>query len=230
MTSSGTYAYSLSNAEGVLAAFERIQLDATDLKQRHFIAARREINLLFSEWSNKQVNLWEVTLNSFPLVSGTATYTLPSNVVMVLDAYFSQNQGLTDQTDIYMTPISRDEYASYPQKQTPANIVTMYWFNRQITPTFTTFPVINTSGFYINYYCVTQIQDANLASGETPDIPYRWYDAFVAGLAYRLSRSFKPELEDKRKIDAKEAWEAAASQDVENANLVASLDIGAYYR
>ena len=230
MTSSGTYTYSLSNAEGVLAAFDRLGLDATDLKQRHFIAARREINLLFSEWSNKQVNLWEVTLNSFPLVSGTATYTLPSNVVMVLDAYFSQNQGLVDQTDIYMTSISRDEYASYPQKQTPANIVTMYWFNRQITPTFTTFPVINSSGYYINYYCVTQVQDANLASGETPDIPYLWYDAFVAGLAHRLSRSFKPELEDKREKDAEKAWNKAAAQNIENANMTISPDVGVYYR
>jgi hypothetical protein len=230
LTSSGTYTYSLANAEAVLAAFERIQMDATELKQKHFLAARREINLLLSDWANKQVNLWKVTLNSFPLVSGTATYTLPSNVVMVLDAYFSSNEGTVTQTDIYMTPISRDAYASYPQKQTPANIVTMYWFNRQIVPTFTTFPVINVNGNFVNYYCVTQMQDANLANGETPDIPYMWYDAFVADLSWRMAMSFKPEMEDKRKMGRDEAWKVAASQGTENVNLTISPDVGAYYR
>ena len=106
----------------------------------------------------------------------------------------------------------------------------MYWFNRQITPTLTTYPVINASGYYINYYCVTQIQDANVTGAETPNIPYLWYDAFVAGIAYRLARVFKPELEDKRKMDAKEAWEIAAAQNVENANMTLTPDIGAYYR
>ena len=230
MTSSGTYTYSLSNSEGVLAAFERIGMEPTDLKQKHFLSARREINLLLSDWANKQVNLWKVTLNSFALISGTATYTLPSNVVMVLDSYFSSNQGLVNQTDLYMTPISRDEYASYPQKQTPSGTVTMYWFNRQIIPTFTTYPVINANGFFINYYCVTQMQDANLPSGETPDIPYRWNDAFVAGLAHRMARSWKPELEDKRQADAEKAWTAAAAQDTENSNLTIAMDVGAYYR
>src|SRR5271154_635374 len=103
MTSSGTYTYSLSNAEAVLAAFERIQIDATEVKQRHMLTARREIDLLMADWSNRQVNLWKVTLNSFPLVSGTAAYTLPTNVVMVLDSYFSTNQGTATQTDLLMT-------------------------------------------------------------------------------------------------------------------------------
>src|SRR5258705_10262395 len=110
MTSSGTYNFPTSNAESVLAAFDRIGLAPTDLKQRHFLTARREINLLFSEWSNKQVNLWKVELNSITLVSGVATYTLPGRVIMVLDAYYSINQGQTDQTDLFMNPISRDEY------------------------------------------------------------------------------------------------------------------------
>lgn len=231
MTSSGTSAFSLQNSEGVLAAFERIQLEPTELKQRHFLTARRELNLLFSEWANKQVNLWEVVLRSVALVSGTASYTLASDVVMVLDAYFSTNQGLVTQTDLIMNPISRDEYAGYPQKQTPSAQVTMYWFNRLITPVLTTFPVYNSSTpAFINYYACVQMQDANLAGGETPDVPYLWYDAMVAGLSHRLSRTFKPDLEDKRKMDAKEAWEIAAAQNIENTNMSITPDIGVYYR
>ncbi len=230
MTSSGTYTFSLSNSEGILAAFERIGMDPSELKQRHFMTARRELNLLNGEWSNKQVNLWEVTLSSIALVSGTATYTLPASVVMVLDAYYSTNQGTSTQTDLFMNPMSRDEYAGYPQKQTPGQ-PTMYWFSRQITPTLTIYPVYNLSTTnYINYYACTQIQDANLPSGSTPDIPFLWYDAMVAGMSHRLARVFKPELEDKRKVDAKEAWETAASQNIENTNLTITPNLGSYYR
>ena len=231
MTSSGTSAFSLANSEGVIAAFERIQVDPTEIKQRHILTARREMNLLFSEFSNKQVNLWKVVLRSFPLVSGTATYTLANDVVMVLDSYFSTNQGTVTQTDLIMNPISRDEYAGYPQKQTTGAQTIMYWFNRQITPTITTYPVFSSAtASYINYYACVQIQDANMAGGETPDVPYLWYDAMVAGMAYRLARVFKPELEDKRKIDAKEAWDIAAAQNTENVNLTIVPDVGAYYR
>jgi len=230
MTSSGTYSFSLSDGEAVLAAFDRIGKESTELKQKHFVTARREMALLFADWNNRQVNLWKVQLNTITLVSGTATYTLPTNVVMVLDAYYSTNQGLVSQTDLIMNPISRDEYAGYPQKQSPGT-PTMYWFNRQITPTLTTFPVSNnTAASYINYYAAIWVQDAALGSGQTPDIPLLWYDAMVAGLAHRLARTYAPELEDKRKMDAMDAWNVAAANNIENVNMSISPDIGVYYR
>lgn len=43
MTSSGTYNYQLSNGEAVLAAFDRIGMSATEIKQRHMTTARRAI-------------------------------------------------------------------------------------------------------------------------------------------------------------------------------------------
>ncbi len=231
MTSSGTYNYSLSNSESVLAAFDRIGLAPTDLKQRHFLSARRELNLLFSEWSNKQVNLWKVELLSILLVSGTATYTLPARVVLVLDAYYSTDQGLSTQTDLFMNPISRDEYAGYPQKMNPGT-PTMYWMDRLITPTLTTYPVydVSSSTAYINYYACVQVQDALLPGGETPDIPVLWYDALVAGMAHRLSRAYAPALEALRKADAQEAWNVAASQNIENINVTITPNIGTYYK
>src|SRR5271170_1392745 len=134
MASSGTYNFSVSNGEAVIDAFERCGLMMPKLEQEHFLTARRQLGLLLNtEWSNRQVNLFAVTLNSQPLTQGTATYTLPANVVMVLDAYRSTTSGGV-QNDIWMTPISRDDYAGYPQKSIQAPSTT-YWFNRQITPT-----------------------------------------------------------------------------------------------
>ncbi len=230
MASSGTYNFSLTTGDSVITAFRRVKVPAPQLRQEHMVTARQEMNLLFVEWANKQVNLFKVTLTSVTLSSGTATYSVPSNVVMILDAYITRNAGTQQATDVYITPLSRTEYASLANKQIPGQ-PTQFWFDRLISPTVTMFPVPDANGPYVlNYYACLQMQDLNLAGGETPDIPYRWYDAFVAGLAHRLSRGYAPELEDKRKLDAKEAWMTAAAQDTENVGLSLSPSMIRYYR
>ena len=229
MTSSGTYAFGPSSGGLVIAAYERCQIRAPSLRQEHFATARNELNFLFSEFSNKQVNLWKVELISLTLVDGTASYDVPGRVVMILDAYLRVNDGEDDQTDRYIMPISRTDYASYAAKQTEG-LPTVYWFNRQISPTITVYPVINDSGYLLNYYACSQIQDAAMAGGETPDVPYLWLDALVAGLAHRLARVYAPQLEPSRKMDAKEAWDIAAAQNIENVPVVLAPGIGRYYR
>jgi hypothetical protein len=238
VASSGTYTYSLSNGEAVLAAFDRIQIRYPSIQQHHMLTARREINLLFSEWSNRQVNLWKVpnTPNQLSLVQGTANYTLPANVVMILDAYRSINTGASNETDIYMTPISRTEYASYAAKSSQAP-PTVFWFERQIIPTVTMYPAPDGGGPYVfQYYPVLQIQDANLQGGETPDLPYRWLDPLVAGLTLRLGRAYPPQGVDllawRKELNEEyeAAWGLAAKQDVENVPLSLMPTIGGYYR
>lgn len=229
MASSGTYSYSLSNGSLILGAFERIQIFAPSLRQEHMLTARREINLAFAEWSNRQPNLWEVSPTAVTLVDGTATYDIASKVVMILDAYISINYGDDDQTDYIIMPFDRSDYASVAQKQTPGR-PSNYWFNRQISPTLTLWPVPNDSIYTLTYYACTQMQDANLAGGETPDVPYRWLDALTASLSHRLSRVYAPQLEAQRGKDAQDAWEIAATQDVEAVNFAVVPALSGYYR
>lgn len=230
MTSSGTYAFSPSNGEMILAAFERVRVHSPEIRAEHMTTARREVNFLLSSWSNKTPNLWTVSLNTITLTQGGATYSIPANVVMVLDGYYSINTGQSNQTNRYITPISRSEYATYanPQTQAPP---TVYWFDRLISPTITFYPTPDGNGPYVfNYYAAQQIQDANLPGGETPNVPYRFLDALVADMAHRFSRAYAPDLEQLRKADAKEAWEIAATQDTEGVPLTIAPAIGSYYR
>lgn len=230
MTSSGTYNFSLSNGESVISAFERVNVKLPELRQEHWLTARRELNLLFIEWNNKQVNLWKVELDTIPLVSGTATYTLPQKTILVLDGYITTNAGSQyGQNNRYITQLSRTEFSSLSNPNTPGP-PTQYWFNRQITPTITFWPVPDSNGPYtFGYYRAVQIQDANLPAGGTPDLPERWLDALVAGLAHRLSRTYAPNLEALRKQDAMDAWTVAASQDIEVVNLSLSPPLQRYY-
>lgn len=230
MTSSGTYSFSVSNGEAVIAAFERCQVRATSLRQEHMVTARRELNLLLVQWANLQVNLFKVVQSTISLVAGTATYSLPPETVLVLDAVITTNPGSQfGQTNRYVTPFSRTEYASLANPNTPGP-PTQYWFDRLISPTITFWPVPDNGGPYtFTYWRVDQMQDANLPNGETPDVPYRALDALVAGLAHRLSRVYAPQLEALRKADAQEAWEVMASQDIEPVNLTIAPPIGRYY-
>jgi hypothetical protein len=183
----------------------------------------RAANLTLVEFSNRQPNLWEVGLTSTSLVVGTGTYTLNANVVMILDAYISD--GTTDQI---ITPISRTEYAAYPNK-TQAGSPVVYWFNRQATPTITLWPVPDDATETLNFYSVRQTQDANLASGENVEVPYRWLDAFVASLAWRLAEIYRPDVEQNMLTKAERAWRYAAEQDTENTPLYIYPQLGKYF-
>ncbi len=195
------------------------------------VTARLESNLQMVHFSNLQPNLFKVELISVTLVSGTQNYSIPSRVVMILDAYVSTNFGTAQQTDRYVSPISRTEFASLANKASPGQ-PSQYWFQR--TPPnqlVSMYPVPDASGPYtLNYYACSQMQDTNLAGGETPDIPYLWLDAYVSGLAYRFARVYKPELETVRKADAKEAWDIAAAQNTENVSFSLSPQLSSYFR
>lgn len=217
MASSGSYSFNPAISDVVLSAYSRLQIRRTALLAEHLVDAARESNYLLVEWSNKQVNLWKSETQTVPLVAGTATYTLPSRTVMVLAAYIRTGSGVS-QNDRLIFPVSTYEYSSFPNKN-QQGFPSVFWFNRQIIPQITLWLVPDTAAYTLVLQTATQIQDANLPNGETLDVPYRWLDAFVAGLAHRLSRIWKPELEQARKADAMEAWGVAATNDVENVNM-----------
>lgn len=238
MTTSGTYAFAPSNGELVLAAYERDLIRAPSIRQEHMATARRELNLLFSAWSNKTPNLWKVIRTQTTLTAGVATYSIPANTIMLLDVSIVLNFGTAGESRRYITPIPRAEYLSYANQQTPGP-PTVYWFDRLISPTVTFWPVPDNNGPYtFDYFSCLQMQDANLPAGETPDVPYRWLDAIVAELAYRFSRTYPPTVPGldpmgfraMLKADAKESWDAAAGQDTENALVTFAPGIGTYYR
>lgn len=227
MSTSGTYAFNPLIGDAALTAFSRIQVKSSALTQEHMFNVRMEGNLLQVDWSNKGVTLWTVDLQSVALVQGQATYDVPTNTVMMLDTYISTGSLPTNR---WITPISRTEYASMPnpQQQAPP---TVYWFDRLIAPTVTLWPVPDNGGPYtLEYYRYRQIQDAEFAGGNSPEVQYLFLDAWVAGLAHRLARHYAPALEMLRKADAKDAWDVAANQNVENVNFYIVPGLRNYFR
>ena len=87
MATSGTTAFDLNIDDIIEEAYERIGMrtnSGNDLR-----SARRSLNLLFSEWGNRGIHLWKVKLNQIIFTAGVATYSVPTQVNDVLEAYIS---------------------------------------------------------------------------------------------------------------------------------------------
>lgn len=223
-TYSGTYNFAPTGSEFVLMAFGRIQVRPAELTQTHMFNARMAMNLLLSEISNQQPNLWQVGLQSLPLTQAIASYAIPTSTVMILDMYI--NYGGVDH---YIWPISRTDYASYAVKTTQGPPV-VFWYDRLISQTVTFYPTPDSNGPYVaNFYSVRQTQDADVQNGYNVEIPYRFYEAYCAGLAWKLAEIYAPQLEDKMFTRYQRAWTIAATQDVENVGLFITPGISSYY-
>jgi hypothetical protein len=229
MTTSGTYTFNPSLGELTLYAYNLIGLRNTSLVQEHMQTARMATNLLLARWSNQGVNLWAVDLETVSLVQGTSTYSVPADTVMILDAYITIAQGNSN-TDRIILPISRTEYASYPNKE-QQGFPTTYWFDRLLDPTITLWPVPDGGeASTLKYYRVRRLQDANYTAGQTVEIPYLWLEAFAYGLATRLAQVWSPEKVQIMKPFADEAYQIAADQNTEYVSQYISPQIQGYFR
>lgn len=228
MATSGTYTFNPSLGEVTIYAYQLIGVRPTALLQEHMDAARTATNMMFTRWSNQGVNLWQVVLNSTPLIQGQSTYTVDASTVVILDAYISTTSG-SSSIDRIILPISRTEYASYPNK-TQQGFPTTFWFNRLLSPTITLWPVPDGTQTSLNYYSVLRIQDANLTGTQEMDLPPIWLEAMVYGLAYRLAQIWAPEKAAIFKPQADEAYQIAAEQNVETASYYISPQISGYFR
>ena len=186
------------------------------------------MNFVLSEWSNNTPNLWEVDLQVMPLTQGVATYAVPSATVMILDLYVRTGSGLAT-IDRYLWPVSRTEYASYSNKL-GQGVPTVYWYDRLISQNVTFYPVPDGAGPYtVQFYSVRQTQDADVQNGLNVEIPFRFYEAYCAGVAWKLSEIYAPQFEDKLFARYTRAMEIAMRQDTENVGLTIIPGLGNYY-
>lgn len=230
MATSGTYTFLPSVGEMVLNSYARCGIRRPALTAEHFADARAEANYMQVDWSNVGVTLWTVDLQSVLLVENTATYDVPGTTITILDAFIRTTSAGVN-TDRYVAPISRTEYAAFPNKTNNPSPPTVYWFDRLISPTVTVWPVPDGNGPYtLYYYRYRQIQDAVIPSGIVPEVPYRWLDAACAGLAARLAVIHKPEMVTVLDAKADKAFSRAANQDVENVNFYITPQLGSYFR
>jgi len=156
-------------------------------------SARFALNTLLMEWANRGLNLWTYTPVSLVLTQGMNTYSLPSDCVDILDVVMRTGAGSSaTQQDLKMNRISMAVYLTIPNKLSPGRPI-QYMIDRQISPTITVWPTPDgTQVWTLFYYYLRRLKDAGTNAAYTQDVPFRFYPALVAGLAYYMSLR-KPE-------------------------------------
>ena len=218
MATSGTAVFNMDLAELVEEAFERA---GSEMRTGYDLrTARRSLNLMFADWSNRGINLWTVEQGSQVLTPGTGTYTLPADTVDLLEHVIRTDAGSSaNQADLSVSRISVSTYASIPNKLTQGRPVQIYIDRQESAPSISLWPVPDTAQTYtLVYWRLRRIQDAGTGVN-TMDVPFRFLNCLTAGLAYYLALKLPNGLGriDLLKQQYDEAWELAATEDREKA-------------
>ena len=210
MATSNSRDFDLDVGELIEEAYERCGLELrTGYDAR---TASRSLNLMFADWANRGLNLWTVTQETKAVTSVTATYTLDSEFVDLLEVVLRNSSSV----DFTLTQMSRGEYLRIPNKGNTGQ-PSQYFFDRQTTPTITLWSTPDTS-YTLVYYYVRRIQDAD-ALVNTTDAPFRFLPCMAAGLAYYISMKKAPDRIQILKAVYEEEFQRAAAEDANSTPL-----------
>jgi len=204
MSTSSTRDFDLNIAEIIEEAYERCGLEVRTGYDAQ--TARRSLNLMFAEWSNRGVDLWTVKSATQALTQGTSAYTLTRKVVSMLQIVLTR-----DGTDYEMDRISRANYVSIPKKTTQGR-PSQYYFDRQIAPVINLWATPENSTDVLTYYYIQQMEDADYLYNNV-EAPLRFYPCLVAGLAYYMAMKRAPDRMQMLKSVYEEEFARASDMD-----------------
>ena len=185
MATSGTQTFELDVSDIIEEAFDRLGIELRTGYQAK--TARRSLDLLLQEWSNRQIHLWKMILTTQALTASTTTYTQGAEILDITDVVLRR-----DGVDTTMHRLSRAEYQTRPNKTTTGR-PNQYWFERLLTPVIHLYPTPENSTDTLRFYAMERIEDVS-TSQNTLDIPSRFLPALTSGLTYKLAIKFKVEL------------------------------------
>ena len=210
-------------------AYDRVGINAVSGYQLK--SARRSLNIMFQEWSNRGLHYWEIDKTNIDLVEGQAEYkffrsaddgtsavTAPTNGIFgvddILEAALRDNRATTSQSDSALTKINRSTYSGLSNKLSKGS-PSQYYVQRFIDNTCLTLyptPDATAAGKHLAIYFVKRIQDVGGYSN-TADVPYRFVPCMTAGLSYYLSQKEKPEMVQQMKLLYEDELQRALAED-----------------
>ena len=122
--------------------------------------------------------------------------------------------------DRYLTALSYTDWMQIASKMTQS-YPSSYFFNTQIQPTLTLWPVPNQSYTALLYTAYMYPQDVTNLFNQF-DLPQRFYDALVSGIAYRLAGKVigaDPNLLQRLRAERDESFASATKTDETNVTL-----------
>lgn len=150
--------------------------------------ARRSLNLLLMEWANKGINLWTLDQGVIPLQKGVAHYQLPADTVDLVEHNLRTTTNGTP-NDVRMTRIAMPTYTAIPNKALEGQPQQIFIQRLHPYPVITVWPVPDRDDHYqLVGWRLRRITPAGAPGSVTPDIPFRFVPALIAGLAYHMAQ------------------------------------------
>ncbi len=199
-------------------AFERAGLEMRtgyDLK-----TARRSLNLLTLEWQNRGLNLFTIEANTLAVTAGTATYTLPTDTIDIIEHQIRTGTG-TNQIDTSLERVSVATYAQQTNKNTEGRPTQIYVQRLPTETKVTLWPVPdNTTAYTISYFRLKGIDGLSSGVGAAiSSVPPRFVPCLVAGMAYYIAMKKNPQMAANLKQEYEFQFQLAAGEDEETASI-----------
>lgn len=187
MTTSGTATWNLDIVDCIEESYERAGLEMRT--GYDFRTARRSLNIMSAEWSNRGLNLWTVDQQTQLLTPGVSTYVLPADTIDMIETIVRVNNTGTG-SDYVIERWGIGDYGAIPNKFTTGRPLKNY-VQRTIAPQYTLWPVPDLP-YTLIYWRMRRMQDA-VSGTDNMDVPVRFVPALVAGLAYYIAQK-RPEV------------------------------------
>ena len=184
--------------------------------------ARRSFNLLTMEWQNRGLNLWTIASGTLSLTSGTATYTMPTDTVDILEHQIRTGTG-TSQVDTNLTRISVSTYAQQSAKNTQGKPTQIFVQRLAGSVTVTMWPVPDSADTYtLSFFRIVGIDgiSSRIDGTTTSFVPPRFAPCLVSGLAYYIDMK-RPEVANRvapLKQEYEFQFELAAGEDQDSSS------------
>lgn len=174
------------------------------------VRVRRGLRLLTERWIAQGFNTWRLEQQTYITGGMSRSVNLPANV----DDVIQVNVMRDGETETPLTRISPVQYAQLTNKDLPGR-PSQYYLDRKESPELFLFPIGEASTSVVVYF-VSRPNDYDRYGDNTDDVPGRWLEAMVSGLALDLARKrppFNEALIERLKSEAAEAEDLAQRAD-----------------
>ncbi len=189
MATSGTTTWNLDVAGIIETAARRARnIDLGSLSGQDARNARNCLNMVLTDITNLGYSLSKLEFKTLELTQGTTSYTLPVDVQDIFDVVYAKDNGVSANPRWTETPLTRIDLAAYNRinNKTEESYLSQYALHRGLsTVTMYLYPTSQNSDDELRYWALTRTEDAS-ALNQDIDLPYRYTNSLIAGVAYYM--------------------------------------------
>lgn len=223
MLTSGSSLFALASDDALTEAWERCGLSPATLTGDVARSARRSMQLMLLDWTNRGLNLWQVDRWDRAVAVGEAALSCPEGTADVLDVSLSDGRGYA----LSLAMVTRDEWARLPGDGLRGR-PTQCWCERGRDAVVLHLWPVPERAYALSIGVMRLPEDVG-ALHLSPDAPVLWAEAVASGLAARLALKFAPPARyGMLKQEAAEAYANASGENRERAPMRITPDLTGY--